>query len=123
MSAAAVQQMADRVASLLEERLNLSGRNLSVKLRRGGRLLPKKVRERAHLLAMSAEKAKNPKLMGQIDMGEVADAYDACVKHLMTVDPAGRRRDTIAGMFASVGFGVLTTILAVVAFLAWRGYL
>jgi hypothetical protein len=123
MSAVAIQQMADRVEDLLEERLNLTGRDLSAKLRRSGRLLPRKVRDGAQLLAVAAEKSKNPKLLGQINMGEVADAYDACVKHLMTVDPAGRRRDTIAGMIGSVGFGVLALLLALIAFLAWRGYL
>lgn len=123
MSAVAIQQMADRVAGLLEERLNLTGRDLSAKLNRGGRLLPRKVREGAQLLAAAAEKSRNPKLLGQINMGEVADAYDACVKHLITVDPAGRRRDTIWGMIGSVGFGVLGLILAIIAFLAWRGFL
>lgn len=123
MSAVAIQQMADRVSGLLEERLNLGGRDLDAKLRRGGRLLPKKVQDGAQLLAEASAKAKNPKLLGQIDMGEVADAYDACVRHLMTVDPAGRRRDTIAGMIGSVGFGVLGLILALIALLAWRGFL
>jgi hypothetical protein len=123
MSAVAIQQMADRVAGLLEERLNLGGRDLGTKLRRSGRILPKKVREAAQLLAVAAEKSKNPKLLGQIDMGEVADAYDACVRHLTAIDPAGRRRDTVAGMIGSVGFGILALILGIIALLAWRGYL
>ena len=123
MSAVAIQQMADRVAGLLEERLNLRGRDLSVKLRRSGRQLPKKVRESAKVLAIAAEKSKHPKLLGQIDMGEVADAYDVCVRHLMTIDPVGRRRDTIAGMIGSVGIGVLVLALGIIALLAWRGYL
>ncbi|MBA3910165.1 MAG: hypothetical protein C0524_09825 [Rhodobacter sp.] len=123
MGAMAVQQMADRVAGLMEERLNLNGRDLSAKVRRGGRLLPKKVRDAAQLLADAAEKSKNPKLLGQIDMGAVADAYDACVRHLMTVDPAERRRNLLAGMVGSVGFGVLALILGIIALLAWRGYL
>jgi hypothetical protein len=123
MSAVAIQQMADRVAGLLEERLSVGGRDLSAKLRRSGRTLPKKVREAAQVLAIAAEKSKNPKLLGQIDMGEVADAYDTCVRHLTTIDPAGRRRDTIAGMVGSIMFGVLALILAIIALLAWRGYL
>jgi hypothetical protein len=123
MSAVAIQQMADRVAGLMEERLKVGGRDLSAKLRRGRRLLPKKQRDAALLLAAAAEKSKNPKLLGQIDMGQVADAYDACVRHLMTVDPAVRRRDTIAGMIASVGFGVVALILGIIALLVWRGYL
>jgi len=123
MSAVAIQQMADRVAQLLEERLALGGRDLATKLRRGGRVLPKRVREGAELLATSAEQAQNPKLLGQIDMGAVADAYDACVRHLMTVDPAGRRRNSIADMVGFVGYGVLFLIFGIIAVLVWRGFL
>jgi hypothetical protein len=123
MGAVAIQQMADRVAQLLEERLALGGRDLAAKLRRGGRALPKRVREGAELLADSAEKAKNPKLLGQIDMGEVADAYDVCVRHLTTIDPAGRRRDTVAGMVGFVGYGILFLVIGIIAVLVWRGFL
>lgn len=123
MSAAAIQQMADRVAQLLEERLALGGRDLGAKLRRGRRLLPRKVRDGAELLAASAEKARNPKLLGQIDMGAVSDAYDACVRHLVTIDPAARRKDTWAGMVGFVGYGILFMVLGILGVLVWRGYL
>jgi hypothetical protein len=123
MSSVAIQQMADRVAQLLDEKLSLGGRDLEAKLRRGGRLLPRKVREGAELLADSAEKAKNPKLLGQIDMGAVSDAYDACVRHLTTIAPVNKRRDLLAGMASSVGFGVLVLACAIIAVLVWRGYL
>ncbi len=123
MSSVAIQQMADRVAQLLEERLSLGGRDLDAKLTRGGRILPRRVREGAKLLAASAEKAKNPKLLGQIDMGAVTDAYDACVRHLMTVDPSGRRKDTWAGAIGFVGYGLVFLIIGVTAVLIWRGFL
>lgn len=123
MSSVAIQQMADRVAGLMEERLGLGGRGLGNKLRRGGRTLPKKVRDGAVLLAISAEKAKNPKLLAQVDMGEVADAYDACVRHLMTIDPAGRRRDYLSGVAGSVGFGVLALVGVVMLIWALWGFL
>lgn len=123
MSAVAIQQMADRVAQLLEERLALRGRDLAAKLDRGGRLLPRKVREGAELLSESAEKARNPKLLAQIDMGAVTDAYDACVRHLTTIDPAGRRRDTIAGMVGFVGYGILFLVIAIILVLVWTGAL
>lgn len=122
MSAVTIQQMSDRVAQLLEERLGLGGRDLSAKLKRAGRMLPKKVRDSGKLLVQAAHKAQNPKLLGQIDMGEVTEAYDVCVKHLIAIDPVGRRRDLFAGMVGSVGFGVLVLLVALFGFLAWRGY-
>jgi hypothetical protein len=122
MSAVTIQQMADRVAQLLEERLGLGGRDLSAKLKRAGRMLPKKVRDGGRVLATAAQKAQNPKLLGQIDMGDVTGAYDVCVKHLIAIDPVGRRRNLLAGMVGSVGFGVLVLAVALLGFLAWRGY-
>ena len=122
MSAVTIHQMAHRVAQLLEERLGLGGRDLSAKLKRAGRMLPKKVRDSGKVLAAAAHKAQNPKLLGQIDMGDVTEAYDVCVKHLIAIDPVGRRRDLFAGMVGSVGLGVLVLAVALLGFLAWRGY-
>jgi hypothetical protein len=122
MSAVTIQQMADRVAQLLEERLGLGGKGLSAKMKRAGRLLPRKVRDAGKQLATAAHKAQNPKLLGQIDMGEVTEAYDVCLKHLIAIDPVDRRRSLLAGMIGSVGFGVLVLAVAIAGFLAWRGY-
>lgn len=119
----AIQQMADRVAQLLEEKLSLGGRDLATKLRRGKRLLPRKVRDAADALAAAAEKARNPKLIGQVDMGQVADAYDLCVRHLAGIDPAERRRGTMVSMVESVGIGVLILGVVVVGVMYWLGYL
>jgi hypothetical protein len=122
MSAVTIQQMADRVAQLLEERLGLGGKGLAAKLKRAGRLLPRKVRDAGRQLAVSAQKAQNPKLLGQIDMGEVTEAYDVCLKHLIGIDPVDRKRGYLTGMIGSVVFGVLVLLIAVAALLAWRGY-
>lgn len=123
MSSVAIQQMADRVAQLLDDRLGISGRDLSAALRKGGRVLPKRVRESAHFLASAAEKAQNPKLLGQIDMGAVSEAYDACLKHLTAIDPNDRRRSTFSGMVGFVGGGIFLLVIGIVAVLAWRGFL
>jgi hypothetical protein len=122
MSAVTIQQMADRVAQLLEERLGLGGKGLAAKLKRAGRTLPRKVRDAGKLLAAAAQKAQNPKLLGQIDMGEVTEAYDVCVKHLIAIDPVARKRNLFAGMVGSVGFGILALVIALAVLLAWRGY-
>jgi hypothetical protein len=123
MSSVAIQQMADRVGQLLDEKLGISGTDLAGRLRKGGRMLPKRVREAAQLLADSAETARNPKLLAQIDMGAVSDAYDTCLKHLGTIDPSARRGDTLSGMVRFVGGGILLLAIGIVAVLIWRGYL
>ena len=69
MGAVAIQQMADRVAQLLEERLSVGGRDLGAKFKRAGRILLKRVRDGADLLAVAAEKSRNPKLLLFHQMG------------------------------------------------------
>ena len=123
MSSVAIQQMSDRVAQLLEERMGIGGRDLSARLRKGGRMLPANVRVAAELLAASAEKATNPKLLGQIDMGAVSDAYDLCLKHLTAIDAASRRKDVFSGMVGFIGGGVFLLAIGIIAVLVWRGFL
>jgi hypothetical protein len=123
MSSVAIQQMADRVAQLMEERLGIKGRDLASRLRKGGRLMPKRVRDAAGLLAGSAEKSRNPKLLGQIDMGAVSDAYDTCIKHLSAIDPDTRRRDTLSGMVRFFGGGIFLLAILIISVLVWRGFL
>lgn len=123
MSMVAVQQMAERVAQLLEEKHGLGGRDLAAKLRRGRRLLPRKVRASATHLAQAGEKAKNPKLRAQIDMGRVTADYDICVRHLVAIDTVARRRGKLMGMLEYLGLGVLAFGLSLTALLWWLGYL
>lgn len=123
MSAVTIQQMADRVAGLLEERLRIRGTGLSEKLRKGGRLLPRKVRAAAEYLAQAAALAQNPKLLMQIDNGAVAEAYDQCLRHLGGVDAGDRRRGLIVGVAASIAFSVLVVTLLLGAVLYWRGFI
>ncbi len=123
MSAVTIQQMADRVSALLEERLRLRGVGLAEKLARGGRLLPRKVRDAATFLAQAATMAQNAKLLMQIDNNAVAEAYDICLRHLGGVDAGGRRRGVIMGVAASVAFSVLMVTLLLGAVLYWRGFI
>lgn len=121
MSAVTIQQMADRVAGLMEDRLGVRGTGLSAKLRKGGRLLPRKVRAAAEELAAYAERAENPKLLVQIDIGRVAAAYDICVRHLSALQAGRQRMNMLVGMAGSVAFILLVVAGLTVAFLAWRG--
>ncbi len=122
MSAVTIQQMADRVAGLMEERLRVRGAGLTEKLRKGGRLLPRKVRAQAQVLAQAATLAQNPKLLMQLDQSSVAVAYDVCVKHLGKVDAWDRRKGAIFAVAASIAGSVLVVGLLVLAVLRWRGF-
>lgn len=122
MSAVSIQQMADRVAALLEQRLGLRGAGLSAKLARARRRLPRKVFSAAEGLAQAAEWAQNPKLLMQINHDAVATAYDICLRHLNSVKPRGRF-ESLLGFAASVAVAVLAAVLLALAVLRWRGFI
>lgn len=122
MSAVTIQQMADRVAGLMEERLRVRGTGLAEKLRKGGRLLPRKVRAQAAFLAQSAVLSQNPKLMMQLDQDAVAQAYDVCVKHLGGVNAWERRKGAILGVAATIAASVLVIAALLLVVLRWRGF-
>lgn len=121
MSAATFQQMADRVAALMEERLRIRGRGLSEKLRRGGKALPRHVRAAAEALARAAEQAQNPRLLIQIDPEVVAADYDTCLRHLQDLNRRDRRIAMLSGMATSILFSLIAVAGLFVAVLYWRG--
>jgi hypothetical protein len=121
MSAVTIMQMADRVSALIEERLGVRGRSLPDRVRRAGRRLPRKVREAASLLAEASEMALNPKLQVRVDEGQVAEAYDICVRHLGRLNRAERRKTALVGVAASAAFAVLVVAVLVIAVVYWRG--
>jgi len=121
MSAVTIQQMADRVAGLMEQQLRVSGKGLAVKVRKAGRRLPKKVRIAAEALVQATDMAQSPRLMHQIDEELMAEAYDICVRHLVGADPADRRTGAAAGIVASIAFSLLMVVALVLVVVWWRG--
>lgn len=121
MSAMTIIQMADRVAALLEERMKVRGRSLSVKVRKAGRRLPRKVREAATYLGEAGDMARNPKLLARVDEGEVARTFDICVRYLGQLKPGASTRSAVLSAAASVGFSMLMVILLVLGVIYWRG--
>lgn len=122
MTGVPIQQMADRVAGLMEQRLRVRGQGLGEKLRKGGRLLPRRVRAAAEVLQTGAVMAQNPKLWAQVDQQAVAQAYDTCVRHLGGVDHKDRRKGAVIGIAASAAFSVLAVAVLLLAVLYWRGF-
>ena len=123
MSAITVQQMADRVADLMHEKLGLRGKGLGAKLSRSGRLLPGYVRAEASVLAEAADKSRNARLQAQIDHQRVAHAYQVCVTHLRSIDVADRRWGAFLGWLSSMALQFLLIAAAVIGVLIWRGFL
>ena len=117
----AVRDMADEVAALMEDRLGIGGRGLAEKLRRGGRLLPRRIRREAGRLARAAEATQNPRLIPLQDMERLRRAHGLCVGHLRPIGLWRRRRGRLADLLA---FGVFVVLLAggaVLALAVWRG--
>ncbi len=122
MSAITLQQMADRVADLMESRLKVGGKGLSEKLKRGGNKLPRRVRAAAADLAKAADLARNPKLFLQLDQAAIAEAYDLCLRHLGEL----HRWDRVRGLAESWLLSLVTSLIVlgglIFAVLRWRGY-
>lgn len=121
MSAITIQQMADRVAGLMEDRLRIRGAGLAEKLRAGGRHLPRKVRAAAEDLAQAAHMSQNPKMLLRIDEGRVAETYDICVRYLSPLGSGARRRWLLQSMAAQVAFGLIVVVGLVIVVLKLRG--
>lgn len=122
MTATTVQQMADRVAELMEQRLKVKGSGLAEKLQRGGRKLPRKVRQAAQELANAAAFPQNPKLAQQLDLKALGLAYDTCLRHLDGIGKWDRRRAGAENIALSVVTSMLVLAAIIAAILHWRGY-
>lgn len=121
MGQASVQQMANRVAELLEERLRLRGTGLRAKLRRGGRLLPRDIRKEAEYLADSAEAARDIKAYTMLDHRRIAAAYDRCLGYLNGLSGPRRLRAMVLAGLGRVTLNLVLLALLLLAFLYWRG--
>lgn len=120
MSAVTIQQMAERVAALMEDRLQARGDGLARKLKKAGRLLPRKVHQAANRLATAWVQSHNPKLLLQIDEAAVAADYDLCVRHLSAINPLLGRWRGVMRVISSVLVGLLVLGLVALAFFAFR---
>jgi hypothetical protein len=120
MSATTIQQMADRVAQLMQDRLHLKGRSLDEKLRRGGRQVPRRLRAPARFLADAADLAQNPRLAMQIDSAAVAEAYDRCIAALGGSGRAGRWMTWGLNRLATIVLSLMVLAALIVLVLRWR---
>ncbi|MDX5358489.1 MAG: hypothetical protein LPK12_12225 [Rhodobacterales bacterium] len=123
MGVTTVQQMADRVAELMEQRLKVGGTGLAAKLKRGGRRLPRKVRREAEYLAGVSELAQHPKVQMMLDDARIAQAYDTCIRYLNPIGARDRLIGGLLGVTGSIAFALLVVGGGLIAVLVWRGFL
>ncbi len=121
MSAITIQQMADRVAALIEDRLQVQGADLGAKLKKTRHLLPVRVRQAAERLAAAGAASHNPKLLARIDEGAVAVDFDICVRHLTAIAPGTGFLRGLVRVALSVGLGLLVLALLFLVFRGWQG--
>jgi hypothetical protein len=121
MGLVTVQQMADRVSGLLDERLHVKGRTLDEQMRKVGRRLPRNVRDAGEALGAAVMMIGNPKLMAQVDDETVAMAYDICVRHLTTINPSAARKGLLLDLAARIAFALLVVAVLFLTVVYWRG--
>ncbi|QDC09074.1 hypothetical protein FHY55_07385 [Oceanicola sp. D3] len=103
-----VKQVADGLAQMMAERLGIRrGETLAEKLRKGGRLMPKKVRREAAYIAETATRIEVPKFAFQYDAARVAKAEKVVRRFLEEVDPADRRKGVVLGILGWLAFNFL----------------
>lgn len=123
MGAASIRQMAERIATLMEERMGIRGATLAEKLAKGGKRLPVAIREDAAFLADAAEQAENPALFVRLDHARVAGAYDRCLRHLKRTGRWERRGEGLMRLGARLAWVLLVGVSLALGLAWWRGLL
>lgn len=107
MTPDALMTKLEEIDRLMAERLRLRGPTLADKLRKAGRLLPRKVSREAAYLAQAQHFVQTPKMARRIDETRVIAAHRIVAEYLRSVDPNERRKDMILGVFGIVAFNIL----------------
>lgn len=114
---------AERLAKLMGEKLDVGGQGLEAKLKRGGRKVPRAVREAGEQLLAAERMAANPKLARQIDDARIAAACDVAERILGRIDPMERRKTLAINWLAGNALNILLVAALALALIAWRGLL
>ena len=111
-----------KLRGLMQQKLNVRGRDLRQSLRRAGRRLPRGIRKSGAALMRAEMLAHNPKTARQIDFFAVEAAYDHMRIYLEKLDVADMRRGRILSVTGAVAANVILVAVLFVVWLWWRGY-
>ena len=116
-----LQDRAERLAQLMEDRLGTGGKGFGAKLKRAGRRLPRRLRRDGALIQRALELLAHPRLSRQIDQADLTRAADHFERHLRQIDPWARRRGLMLNWLAGIAFSLLVVAGVLITVLRMRG--
>lgn len=116
-----INKKVEKLDAALREKLRLRGRTFAARVRKAGRLLPKRVHRAADTITQIQMRATHPKLSRLNDPVVFKRAVAVIHDHLDTVDPAERRKDRILGILGGLVFNLIVLIAAALMLMRWKG--
>ena len=111
-----------KLRGLMQQKLDVRGRDLRQSLRRAGRRLPKFVRKRVAALMRAEMLAHNPKTARQVDAEAVERDYEYVRAHLVAIDVDELRKSRILSVTGAVVANLIVVVVLFIVWLWWRGY-
>ncbi|MEH6644652.1 hypothetical protein [Sulfitobacter sp.] len=111
-----------KLRGLMQQKLDVRGRDLRQSFRRAGRQLPRAVRKRGAELMRAEMQAHNPKTARQLDAEAIERAYEVVRAHLEAVDVGERRKARILSLAGAIVANIIVVAVLFVIWLWWRGY-
>jgi len=111
-----------KLRGLLQQKLDVRGRDLKQSLRRAGRRLPRGVRKSGAELMRAEMLAHNPKTARQVDEVQVTAAYDHMSGYLEQLNVAEMRKGRILSLTGAIVANLLLVVAMFIVWLWWRGY-
>ncbi|MZR12621.1 hypothetical protein GQE99_06255 [Maritimibacter sp. DP07] len=116
-----LQDRAETLARLMEERLDIRGPDLAAKTRRARRRVPRWLRRELMALVQALEYSRHPKFAARIDHARIETGARRAQNWLEQVDATDRRKSLVIHWLAGNAFNVLVVIGLAVGVMAWRG--
>lgn len=111
-----------KLRGLMQEKLDVRGRDLRQSLRCAGRRLPRTVRKSGVALMRAEILAHNPKTARQVDAAQVERDYEVMRSHLLDIDVAELRKARLLGIAGVVAANLILVAVLFIFWLWWRGY-
>jgi hypothetical protein len=111
-----------KLRGLLQQKLDVRGRDLGQSFGRAGRRLPKFVRKRGAALIRAEMLAHNPKTARQVDAEAVERDYEAVRAYLDGIDVAEMRKARLLSVTGAVVANLIVVAVLFIVWLWWRGY-